>query len=53
LQTRLSSEKFAGWFRALHEYHGFRIGAEYGEAYAVRVAMPVWSPAALLRPRSS
>lgn len=50
-QTRLSSEKFAGWFRALHGYHGFRIGAEYGEAYCVRGAVPVWSPEALLQPR--
>ena len=49
--TRLSSEKFVQWYRAAHAYWGFRIGAEYGEAYCVRGAAPVWSPASLLKPK--
>jgi bacillithiol biosynthesis deacetylase BshB1 len=48
--TRLSSARFQQVFRALHIYYGSRIGAEYGEAYCLKGPVPLWAPAALLRP---
>ena len=48
--TRLSSARFAHYFRALHAYYGFRIGVDYGEAYCLKGPLPLWAPQALLRP---
>ncbi|MCW8129681.1 MAG: PIG-L family deacetylase, partial [Planctomycetota bacterium] len=39
--TKLSSDAFVGWFRALHAFYGFKIGAAYGEAYCVKGPVPV------------
>ncbi|MFC2172908.1 bacillithiol biosynthesis deacetylase BshB1 [Acidobacteriota bacterium] len=41
--TKLSSEHFFDWFRAMHGYWGSRIGASYGEPYCVKGALPVFS----------
>ena len=35
-QTRLSHANFTEWFRGLHTFYGYQIGARYGEAYAVK-----------------
>ena len=46
--TRLSSDQFYRWFQALHAYYGFKIGAEYGEAYCLKGPVPVRALEALL-----
>ena len=35
-QTRLSHSNFIEWFRGLHTFYGYQIGARYGEAYCVK-----------------
>ncbi len=35
-QTRLSHSNFMEWFRGLHTFYGYQIGARYGEAYCVK-----------------
>lgn len=39
--TKLSSEKFLTWFRAMHASYGFKIGVDYGEAYCLKGPLPV------------
>jgi LmbE family N-acetylglucosaminyl deacetylase len=35
-QTRLSHSNFMEFFRGLHTFYGYQIGARYGEAYCVK-----------------
>jgi len=46
--TRLSSERFLEWFRALHSWYGAKIGTTYGEAYCVRGPLGIQDVTALL-----
>lgn len=39
--TKLSSDKFLAWFRAMHGHYGFKIGADYGEPYCVKGPWPL------------
>ena len=47
-QTKLSSEIFTGWLDAMHAQYGFKIGADYGEAYCVKGPVPIRSLLAFL-----
>lgn len=40
-QTKLSSDAFLGFLRAMHGFYGFKIGAAYGEAYCIKGPLPV------------
>lgn len=39
--TKLSSEKFLAWFRAMHGHYGFKIGVDYGEPYCMKGPWPI------------